>query len=94
MVPSGSNRFHRPEPVFFYFEVYDSGAAPRVMRARLLDRATGALKWDSGLGKMNSAHQGGSIPLDVLAPGSYQLEIAVGNPDEHPIKRTANLEIK
>ncbi len=53
IVPTGSDRFQSNERAFFYTEVYDPALAganpPRVsMRFRVLDRASGAVKSDSG----------------------------------------------
>ena len=94
VVPSGSNQFHRPEPAYFYFEVYEPNAAPVSVRVRVLDRRTGEPKWDSGLAKLSDAHQRGNIPVDTLAPGPYQLEVTAGVSSEKQVRRTADFEIQ
>jgi VWFA-related protein len=94
VVPSGSNQLNRSEPAFFYLEAYEQNVESMVVRARVLDRKTNEPKWDSGVFKMSGPHQGGAIPINTLAPGTYQLEVIVGNPGDKQIKRTADLEIK
>jgi VWFA-related protein len=89
VVPSSSNRFTKSDPAFFYFEAYEPNSAPATARARVLDRQTGEPKWDSGALTLSSPHQGGNIPVTTLAPGSYRLEVTVGDS-----KRTADFEIK
>jgi VWFA-related protein len=93
VVPSGSNQLARSEPAFFYFEVYEPNVATQVVRVRALDRA-GDAKWDSGPTKMSGAHEGGAIPINTLAAGTYQLEVTVGSPGDNKIKRTADFEVK
>ena len=94
LVPYGSNQFLKSEPAYFYFEVYGPNPAAVAARARVLDRQTGEPKWDSGPLKLTSSHQGGSIPVNSLAPGSYQLEVAVGDSIDTQVKRVADFEIK
>ncbi len=94
VVPSGSNQFAKSQPVFFYLEVYAPNAAPQAVRVRILDRRTGEPQWNSGLMKPSGPHQGGTIPVDSLAPGSYQLEVTIGNQGDKQVKRTTDFEIK
>lgn len=93
LVPSGSTQFSKTEPAFFYFEVYPGSSAPVVAHLRFLDRKTGAAKWDSGLVKL-SEHQGGRLPLDMLDPGSYQLEVSMGDAVDAGPKRVVDFDIK
>lgn len=93
VVPSGSSQFMKSEPMFFYFEVYVPNSAPVGARVRILDRRTGEPMWDGGLRKLSLPHQG-SIPIDSLAPGSYQLEVVVTDSGDKQVKRTADFEIK
>ena len=94
VVPSGSNQLTQSQPAFFYFEVYPPSAVPTAVRVRVLDPKTGDQKWDSGPSKLTSAQQGGGIPVNLLSPGAYQLEVTVGNPGEKQVKRTADFELK
>jgi hypothetical protein len=75
VIPSGSNQFLRTEQAFFYFEVYDVNPRSVSAQVRILDRDTGAPKWDSGLAKLSVLQQGGTLPINALSPGAYQLEI-------------------
>ena len=52
VIPAGSSQFLKSEPAFFYFEVYDSNPASVTAQVRILDRSTGASKWDSGRGSL------------------------------------------
>ena len=75
VVPAGSDHFLKAEPAFFYFEVYDPNPAAVSARVRILDRATGTSKWESGLLKLSVPQQGGNLPINTLAAGAYQLEV-------------------
>jgi VWFA-related protein len=94
VVPSGTNQFLKSEPVFFYFELYGPNASPVSAAIRILDRQTGEQKWNSGPFKLSSPHQGGDIPVKSLAPGSYQLEVTVGDTADQQVKRTTDFEIR
>jgi VWFA-related protein len=94
VVPSGSNQLAKTRPAYFYLEVYPPSAVPTGIRVRVLDRQSGEQKWDSGPSRLNAAHQGGSLPVAALDPGSYQLEVTAGNAGEKQVKRTADFELK
>jgi VWFA-related protein len=94
VIPAGSNYFMKSEQAFFYFEVYDANPAPATAQVRILDRATGAPKWDSGPGKLNQSQQGGNLPIGSLAPGSYQLEVTATSSSGKQVKRTADFEVR
>jgi VWFA-related protein len=94
VVPAGSNQFLKSEQAFFYFEVYDSNPASVSAQLRILDRATGASKWDSGMLKLSAPQQGGGFPLGSLAPGSYQLEVTATGSSGKQVKRMADFEVK
>jgi VWFA-related protein len=94
VVPSGSNQFMKSEPVFFYFEVYLPNSTPVGGHVRILDRKTGESKWDSGRVALSGPHQGGNLPVDMLAAGSYQLEVAAGDFVDKQVKRVMDFEIK
>jgi hypothetical protein len=80
--------------VYFYFEVYGPNSVAVAARVRVLDRKTGEPKWNSGPLKLSSAHQGGSIPINSLGPGSYRLEVVAGESVDTQVKRVTDFEIK
>ena len=94
VIPTGSNQFTRSEQAFFYFEVYAADPAAVSAQVRILDRKTGTSKWDSGPAKLSVPQQGGVLPVNSLAPGTYQLEVAVMDPAGKRVTRTADFEIK
>lgn len=100
VVPSGSTEFAKLEPAYFYFEVYGPDAISAGVRARILDRKTGEQKWDGGFmklpqsGNKNLASAGAKLPIDSLAPGSYELEITAANSAGKQIKRTVGFEVQ
>src|SRR5579863_7492051 len=94
LVPYGSNQFTKSEKAFFYFEVYDSSPAAVTGQVRILDRKTGEPKVGLGTAEARRPQQGGSLPINSLAPGSYQLEIIAVDLSNKRAKRTADFEIK
>jgi VWFA-related protein len=93
VIPAGSSRFLKSGQAFFYFEVYDPNPASVTAQVRILERASGAPKWESGRGKLNVPQQGGSLPISSLAPGSYQLEVTASDASGQQVKRTADFEV-
>ncbi len=88
IVPSARNDFNRAELAVFYVEVYEpllnSEKPPEVVLTyRVLDKKSGALKFDSGM--MNLAPSiikgnptipvGMKLVTDRLLPGDYRLEV-------------------
>ncbi len=86
IVPSISNRFKKSDPPVLYAEIYQptvlSGDPPTLMvQYQVLDRATGAVKLDTGIFKPNISAKSGSpvVPVglrirsDKLEPGAYRL---------------------
>ena len=101
VVPAGSWQFAKSEAAFVYFEVYGPEAAKARARMRILDRKTGEQKWDGGSVNLPAQSSGSKsvsaaakLPLDSLAPGSYQLEVTASDPGGKQIKRTADFEIR
>jgi hypothetical protein len=94
VIPSGSNQFVKSEQAFFYFEVYAANPASVSAQVRVLERKTGAPKWDSGLAKLNVAQQGGKLPLNSLETGAYQLEVTAMDASGKKVTRTADFEVK
>ncbi len=93
VIPAGSSQFLKSGQAFFYFEVYDSNPASVTAQVRILDRGTGAPKWESGRGKLSVPQQGGGLPINSLAPGSYQLEVTASDASGQQVKRTADFEV-
>jgi hypothetical protein len=108
-VPAATNRFHRSQPVFFYTEVYDpsldagkSANSPLLMQYRVIERATGAVKMDTGmLGASGYVTEGDPVvpfatrlPVTQLDPGSYVLEVRAGHSSgTDTITRTARFDL-
>ena len=93
VVPSGSVRFAKSEPAFFYFEAYGPSALTARVRVRVLDRKTGDQKWDGGSFNLTAQGNAGKLPVDSLATGSYQLEVTATDSAGKEVKRTADFEI-
>ncbi len=94
VVPAGSNQFTRSEQAFFYFEVYNPNPASVNAEVRILDRKSGAVKWQSGQVKVSAPQQGGVLPLNSLDPGTYRLEVSVVDPSGNRLTHTADFEVK
>ena len=94
VIPTGSNQFMKSEQAFFYFEVYDANPASVSAQIRILDGASRAPKWDSGLMKLSVPQQGGTLPINSLAPGAYQLEVMAVDSSGKRVTRTADFEVK
>jgi VWFA-related protein len=92
VVPSGSARFAKSEPAFFYFEVYGPDALKARVRVRVLDRKTGEQKWDGGSFSLTAQSNAGKLPVDSLAAGSYQVEVTATDSAGKEVKRTADFE--
>ncbi len=105
IVPSGSDVFRRSEPLRWYAEIFappESGGAPAV-QIRVFDRATGRQRIDLGvIGVAEFVRRGNpaipvvlSVPVDLLAPGSYRLEVKAIQPASGvSAMRTANFELE
>lgn len=109
-VPTGDSRFHAGEPAWFYFEAYEpllAAAKPDSqlpllgIRVRVLDRATGQQKSDTGARAAGSLERAGnatvpvisSLPTASLPAGAYQLQVSVMRDTGDPVIRTADFEI-
>ena len=100
IVPAGSNSFAKPESAYCYFEVYSTRAAePASVHPRILDRTTGAVKWDGGSANVGPAADGSavipvglSLPIASLPPGSYLLDVSATD-GEANARRTVKFEI-
>jgi len=109
-IPTGTPQFHAGEPGYFYLEAYEPllGAAkpdaplPVVgMRVRVLDRATGAQKQDTGFRSVGIYERAGNpvipilspLPAAGLPPGAWRLEVSVVRQTGAPMVRTADFDI-
>jgi VWFA-related protein len=110
IAPTGINQFRAGEPGFFYIEVYEpllaemkAGATPPLVgvRTRVLDRATGTQKEDSGIRTAVSFMRAGNpvvpivspLPVQSLTAGAYELEVTVMRQTGEPVVRTADFDI-
>ena len=106
LVPSGSDQFKKSDHAAFYVEIYDSrltGASPPKlqMNLRIVDRKSGEKKIETKAvasdAKAGSAlvPLGLKLPVDMLAPGSYRLELkAVDSEGGSSQLRTADFEVQ
>jgi VWFA-related protein len=106
IIPSGSNRFHPGELSLAYVEIYQPPATeanpPRLLlRMRVLDPQTGAVKRDMGVFDASHLVRPGNpvVPVafnlpDSLAPGAYRLEVTAAHQNvADGVTRTADFEI-
>ncbi len=102
IVPSGSDRFPKSGPGFFYLELYDPDPASVTVRVRAVDPKTGDAKWDSGNTKLPLPANGGKpslpamakLPLDALTPGDWRLEVTASDGAGKTAKRSVDFAIQ
>lgn len=102
VVPSGSDKFVKSDPGFFYFELYDPDPASAIVRVRAIDRKTGEAKWDSGNTKLPLPANGGrpslpamaNLPLSALAPGDWRLEVTARDGAGRVVTRSVDFEVR
>jgi VWFA-related protein len=110
LVPYGSNHFKKTDLAAFYLELYepllvtgDPKAPPVVaFELRVLDGKTGEQKEDTGLMRVGLPSQAGSpmvpvaakIPMEMLGPGSYKVEIKGVDNAGKEFKRTTDIQIE
>lgn len=109
-VPTGAAQFHAGEPGYFYFEAYEpllAAAKPDAplplvgVRVRVLDRATGEPKQDTGIKTVGIYERPGNpiipilstLPAANLPPGAYRLEVSVIRETGDPVVRTTDFDI-
>ncbi len=106
--PGAAKRFPKSQRVYFYTEIYEpalSGSNPAALTIhfRVLDRATGELKQDSGTGSIGGYIRPGdpvvpfatTLPIGQLAPGQYRLEVSAGHSTGPEIvTRTIDFEVE
>jgi hypothetical protein len=102
-VPMVGNRFPAGQDGLFYFEVYDPRLAQATMRVRILDRATGQEKDDSGPMDAGGWMQAGNpvipialnLPVSELPAGPYTLELRVTQDNgRDAVVRTADFDVQ
>jgi VWFA-related protein len=110
VIPAGSNQFAKGEPALFYFEVYepllvspDPEKPPAVaIQMRVLDRASGEQKSDTGLMRLELPKEPGSpvirvaerMPIANLIPGPYILEMTAEDTAGKIVKRAVDFDMK
>jgi VWFA-related protein len=109
VIPAGSNQFAKGETALFYFEVYepllvspDPEKPPAVaIQMRVLERASGQPKVDTGLMRLELPKDSGSpvirvaerMPVANLGPGAYILEITAEDTAGKIVKRAADFDM-
>jgi VWFA-related protein len=110
IIPSGSSRFKKTDPVVFYMEIYEpllvtpDPQKPLVVafNLRILDGKTGEQKEDTGLLRVQTPAKsglpvipiGGKIPMASLVPGSYRVELKAVDSAGKEFKRLADIQIE
>jgi VWFA-related protein len=110
IIPSGTNRFKPGVPIVVYLEMYEPLlVAPTpplglvvAVQLRVLDRNTGAEKFDSGLGSVVDMFKPGNpvipiglqVPAGTLVAGSYRVELSGQDSMGKSIKRSADLDLQ
>jgi VWFA-related protein len=110
LIPTGASQFHADGPAYFYFEAYEpllANAKPDAplpligIRIRVLDRATGQQKSDTGAKAAATYERAGNptipvistLPIANLPTGAYKLEVSVMRESGDPVIRTADFDI-
>ena len=107
IVPAAANRFARSNEVYFYVEIYDpalssGNPSPGTMQYRILDRATGDVKRDSGIGTIVNFVRPGNpvvrfatrLAVADLPAGTYRLEVRAANaPQQNAAARSLDFEL-
>ena len=110
VIPTGASQFHAGESAYFYFEAYEpllATAKPDAplpligIRIRVLDRATGQQKSDTGAKAASTFERAGNstipvistLPTANLPAGAYGLEVSVMRESGDPVTRTADFDI-
>jgi len=109
VVPTGAPQFHAGAPAYCYFEAYEpllATAKPESLpligiRVRVLDRATGQQKSDTGARAAGTFERAGnstipvisSLPTANLPAGAYRLEVSIMRETGDPVIRTADFDI-
>jgi len=110
LIPAGASQFHAGEPAYFYFEAYEpllATAKPDAplpligIRIRVLDRATGQQKSDTGAKAAGALERAGNATIPVISSlstanvpaGAYKLEVSVMRESGDPVISTTDFDI-
>ena len=95
IVPSGSNRFHKAEPGFVYFEVYGrEGAAAKIeIRVRQRGQPANNDLLPHGVMPLTGTKAATKLPTDALDVGLYTLEVTATDAAGRRVTRTVDFEI-
>jgi hypothetical protein len=110
VIPYGSNKFSKAQPVLFYAEIYepllqnaDPKNKPQVgIQIRILDRKTKDQKFTTGLMRLEFADKGDNptipiaerVPLDSIGAGQYTVELQVRDTAGKLATRTADFDLE
>jgi VWFA-related protein len=110
IIPFGSNKFSKAQPVLFYTEVYeplllnpDPKNRPVIgLQIRVLDRKTKEEKFSTGLMKVDMSGIADNptvplaerIPLDTIAAGQYTVEVQARDSEGKQATRTADFDLE
>jgi hypothetical protein len=110
IIPFGSNKFSKAQPVLFYTEVYeplllnpDPNNKPAIgLQIRVLDRKTKEEKFSTGLMKLDISGVSNNptvplaerIPLDTIAAGQYTVEVQARDSAGKLATRTADFDLE
>ena len=110
LVPAGLCRFKKTDHAALYAEIYDqllaspdSTKVQVAMQYLVVDRKTGATRFDTGLSNVGQLIRAGNpvipmalkIPLDQLEPGLYRVEIkALDTAGQKANPRSADFEVE
>ncbi len=102
VVPSGSARFTKSEPGYFYFDVYASDSSPVSLSVRAVDSRNGKVAWKRELDDLAIPRDPAAtaipilakLPLDSLAPGSWRLNIEARDTKGKAVERSVDFEIR
>jgi hypothetical protein len=95
IVPSGSNRFHRSETGFVYFEVYDRDSAATKVEIRVMQKGQTANndRLPHGTMALTGTKAATKLPTDALDVGAYTLEVTATDAAGRRVTRTGDFEI-
>ncbi len=110
IIPNGSNKFKTTDQPALYFEVYEPLLADTENKSpvevgvemKVLDRKTGAQKFDTGLIRVPIPDKstnpvlpvGMKLPLTGLAPGAYTVELSALDKPGKPVVHMADFDIE
>jgi VWFA-related protein len=110
VIPFGSNKFSKTEPVLFYAEIYEplfQNADPKNkplvgIQIRILDRKTKDQKFSTGLMRLEFSDKGDNptipiaerVPLDSIGTGQYTVEVQARDSAGKLATRTADFDLE